>query len=847
MTLRFNPETLQDRARDLASKNLNGFKLVFVSLDMTSTPPSALLDVEFQNNKYFSLLLASPQPGKPHFSIVGGKRIRAGSGAGEVQITQVQNSTLQNTLRLTVVPIGDYSTYTLRLNYEETDLLHYEGPDLKLSFDPLFCELPFKFRPGCFNLNCAPAQSVYQPLPDEPAIDYLARDYDSFRHVLIAAMMRRVPDWQPTSEADLDQVLIDLLAADADELADFQDRVMNEAYFATARKRVSLARYARLMDYHIHEGNQADTWLAVQVSQDTTLPALNDPPFGVWTHDKWNDPGSVIFASETPQSCFKALNDLLVYDWGGTVTALEAGSIEADLAAGSGSNSEAVTLFNALQNQDVNYLVLQQELNPETGTSNGRDPTARQLVRLLSLGNTPPRAEILYDPVANLSLVRVRWVAEDALQRRYCTSTNCPNNSYTTGVSKFYGNLLKVTHGRPHKTTFLAPGAILGSADDTQFIGTDETYYEPLYKQVGTEQVFWGTKLTLPKNPLAFRNTAPGGDTPTRSTLQANVSSFSSPWEEQSDLIESAGDDEHFIVETDELGISSVRFGDGINGAPLPANAAVTCHYRVGQGEAGNVGADTLVNFNGSSVPVTAAWNPFDVADGRSPEPPAEILRRVPEAYRQHQLRAVTLADYTERAEQYPGIANASASYAWTGSWRTVRVTIDPEGTTVLSAALRHGVENYLNAVRLIGEDIEVRPAQYVPLDIKLRLCACSQYWPEDLRVELEAEFSEGYTADGRRAFFHPDLWTFGQPLHASQIIGRVLGVTGVERVLSVSIRRLNSGSGGVVTVNLSPDQVPETVTEQFVVGPFEIIEVANDPSRMESGRMLFEILGGRQ
>ena len=105
------------------------------------------------------------------------------------------------TLRLKVAPVGDYSTYTLSL--------------FKDGFDPLFGELPFKFRPGCFNLNCAPDWEASQAPGEAPAIDYLARDYDSFRHVLIAAMMQRVPDWQPTSEADLDQVLIDLLEEEA--------------------------------------------------------------------------------------------------------------------------------------------------------------------------------------------------------------------------------------------------------------------------------------------------------------------------------------------------------------------------------------------------------------------------------------------------------------------------------------------------------------------------------------------------------------------------------------------------------------------------------------------------------
>ena len=105
------------------------------------------------------------------------------------------------------------------------------------------------------------------PLP-EPVIDYLAKDYGSFRQTMIAAMMQRVPEWEPTSEADLDMVLADLFSVAADELSDYQDRVMNEAFISSARKRVSLARHSRLMDYHIHQGHQAATWLAIEIGHE---------------------------------------------------------------------------------------------------------------------------------------------------------------------------------------------------------------------------------------------------------------------------------------------------------------------------------------------------------------------------------------------------------------------------------------------------------------------------------------------------------------------------------------------------------------------------------------------------
>ena len=350
--------------------------------------------------------------------------------------------------------------------------------------------------------------------------------------------------------------------------------------------------------------------------------------------------------------------------------------------------------------------------------------------------------------------VRVRWVAEDRLQRRYCTVTRCSGH-LVTGVSKFFGNLVEVTQGRPRVTTF-RPGLAPSFSDDRKFVGTDMAHYVPSPPLTDAERRR-GRLLTLPKAPLAFRNTAPGGDVPTRSTLQVSVTGFAGHWKEQNDLIESESDHEHFIVETDELGVSRLRFGNGVNGAALADDAEVICHYRVGQGEEGNVGVDRLVRFEkGRHAAVAAVWNPFDVVDGRAPEPAAEILRRVPEAYRQRQKRAITLADYAARAEELPGVAHARARYAWTGSWRTVRVAIDPAKTTTLDAALRRRIADHLEAVRLIGEDLEVRPAQYVPLDIKLRLCAHPHYWPQDLRAVLEIEFSKGYTPDGRHGFFTP-------------------------------------------------------------------------------------------
>jgi hypothetical protein len=835
-------ERLADRASDLVSHN--GIARVFVTLDIAATPPNAELVVEFFNSVDLADIVDAidntAKTAADVFTIAGGSRLLGDAEGGIVSVTSVSAVAGENALVLTVSPIGDYASYSLIMQ------------DSDFAFDPLLNSVKFRFRPGCFNTNCAPL-SDYQAASDEPVIDYLAKDYHSFKHVLMNAMRERVPDWQPTSEADMDQVLIDLIAADADELSDFQDRVMNEAWLGRARKRVSLARYGRLMDYHIHQGNQASTWLALKVSADTTL----DRMFGVWSGSHWSDVGAVIYASThspaNSQPLFAQLNELRLYTWGNVITALDAGSSRADIidASGSMSQSEADDLRDLLRRSDVSHLLIEQKLNPETGAVSGVDKSARQVVQLL---DGDAAAESLEDPVEGTWFVRVHWRAADALRRRFCFVTTCSGQPPEVAVSVFHGNMIRVSHGRPHRTVFRAPATPLDADDESLFERLNYRHYQPLQNQQllrGTDadsSEVLPTVAVLPQRFLAYLNTAPGGDVRTQSTLTVEVSGSALPWDEQPDLIESA-DDDHFVVETDENRQSRIVFGNNINGRALPENAEVSCRYQIGRGIDGNIGPDALTGFDASATgfpAVTTVWNPLDATDGRDPEPKQEIIRRVPESYRARQLRAVTLEDYAKRAEELPAVSHAVARYMWTGSWRTVRVSIDLKAGydwIVESPAIKR----YLDAVRLIGEDLEVREARFVPVDIYVQVCAHPHYWPQDLQYVLAQEFSAGYTADGRSGFFHADNWTFGQALHASQIIGRALAVTGVDRVLSLGMRRWFAVNGAATdSVTISPEDLLGNETRVIEVEPVEIIVVASDPDNLERGRIRFDVMGGR-
>jgi hypothetical protein len=836
-----NPDAHDERANDLFAAGLNGLRLGLVEL----AGNQALLELFFINALHVQAIrdaiAADPDSAGRIFVIKGGHRLPAGPGSGQVKCIGISDGQVNaagdlESLILSIAPIGDYSTYSVELVYDPTRI------------DPYFAELAFKFRPGCFGGDCAPGWKPGRAKVAAPGIDYLAKDYDSFRHTLVSAMMERVPGWQMSSEADLDQVLIDLFAAAADELSDYQDRVVNEAWLGSARKRVSLARHARLVDYHIHQGNQSSTWLAVLLDPITPSFTL-DEELLVWAGGEIADSAEVYFA--TRQTLLEPaarslldplLNSLHLHTWSDARPGLAAGATSADLVSdqlGAGQ-AEAEQLRDWVQDGSLKHLLIEEKRNPLTGLLPGRDPRKRQLLRLIAGDDNAVgtlAAQALRDPLTNTWFTRVHWRSEDALRQAYAFVIGCPAVGRVDGVSGLHGNLLMVHQGLPLTTHFHEPGAVLPS--DTAFEQHRHFRRWSLYGEVR------GVLCDLPEAPLAYLPTPPGGEVPPQSSLRVSVEpagGAEETWDEVISLVhsdDSAEEGDHFVVETDELGRSSLRFGNGVNGRSLPGDAVVHCRYQVGGGVAGNVGAGSVQQFLPLASPFDAAimavWNPFDVSDGRDPEPVEKILRNAPEAFRARQLRAVTLADYIRRAEEVPGVSRAVARYAWTGSWRAVRLVIDPVGVDVLDPQLAADVAAHLEAVRLIGEDLEIRPPRFVPLEIEIDLCLHADFWPEDVRWVLQQEFSAGWTPDGRMGFFHPDAWSFGQALHRSQIAGRLETIAGIEHIGEIRMRRFNR------------PPPPVAAPEMLEVAFDEIFLVKNNPDQRELGFITFNLGGGRQ
>ena len=82
-----------------------------------------------------------------------------------------------------------------------------------------------------------------------------------------------------------------------------------------------------------------------------------------------------------------------------------------------------------------------------------------------------------------------------------------------------------------------------------------------------------------------------------RAALTDDLNHMLLAWSVRSDLLSSEAGDRHFVVEVDNDGIGTLRFGDGELGAQPEAGSSFFAKYRVGNGMRGNVGAEAIVHL----------------------------------------------------------------------------------------------------------------------------------------------------------------------------------------------------------------------------------------------------------
>ena len=727
----------------------------------------------------------------------------------------------RDVLRITASEPGDFSRYRLRID------------DARI--DRYFNDVWFSFKANCpSDLDCQPAP--HECAPDPPVdfpVDYMARDFWSFRQALLDFASQRYPRWQDRLEADAGNMLAEVMSALGDEFAYSQDRIAREAYLETATQRRSLRRHASLVDYHIHDGMGATTWLDFAVNFAGTIPAgtlVTDARNGIHfeTGRGFSESFAVPPAVPKAYAVDPARNVLLPHQWDEDDVCLEAGSTELFIE---GAHAADLPLDDAPPGAPPGRWVLL--------ITKPADPAVKPRALVVRLLTVEDMFDLVLPPQPH-PITHLVWDSSQAI----------PFEMDMT-VLEVHGNIIPATSGASQVIRFTIgpsadpvdrPSAIeregpdgsvaylfsLPGSDTSRlvFLGSGPDDAAPEIRLFAVKLVA-GVWIPVPNGEWTWRRELLGTNSslPTSTDFRLDdgfwrrVVGFQRIGTEivQQDYASSEG--------------KTIRFGDGEFGTIPAAGTIFQVTYRLGLGAADNVTADTLTQC---SLPIVqSVTNPVASTGAADPETPRQVVQVAPEAFRYLTYRAVRPEDYAEALERLDWVQRAGAAFRWTGSWLTAFATPDPLGAFAVTDTEREDAYLQLDRFRQAGRPAYMMDPVYANLDLQVTVCVdVAAYRGEVEERILHALFGiKGIRP--KSGFFSPDNFTFGTPLERSQLEAVIQEVPGVKAVERISIRR----RGWFDWRDFSE--------LTFTVAPNELIRVANDPMFPGRGSVKLLMDGG--
>jgi hypothetical protein len=797
----------------LASSVLNGIDFVEVA-----SPDQLTLRVHFQNPVAVQgTLTAAP-------TIAGGDVIRTVAVRPVTNADWSTDAAGRPVLTMHADAPGDFSYYTLTL----------ASPAL----DPYFMSSKFTFKALCpFDLDCAPdAPTCPVHRGETPPIDYLAKDFLSFRKALSDFSALRYPAWAERSEADFGMMFMEALSSVADDLSYTQDRISAELTLDTATQRQSVVRLARLVDYEPRPATASRVLLQLDVAAAPVpagLPFSAPDPAGEQVEF---ETGTGLRDTSSYPTDPRWNRGIRPYYWNDSQRCLVSGSLE------------MWVLGHGLGLQPGQQLLIDTEaLSPA-------DPPFREVVQLVSVAQ---ELDQLFPGPPNppTQVTHIRWRPQDALRFDHDLTEVSPGKPRTV----LAGNLVPATQGRRVIETFAAAAEVPPATPPTM----PQTFVR-LGANSGPDFDTPSHQLTLRAGPLAWlapEQPDPAlDDSATWPLPEVTLAQRPSPpatagpvWTWRRRLIDAERFESAYTVEASRfrsLGSNSdrsevmdyaddrgetLRFGDGVFGEIPDGGAVFDVTYRVGGGTRGNVAADSIIRVGPEAASlVIAVSNPFPALGGSDAETAEQVRRRAPDAFRARQFRAVRAADYRSAAEGLAWVQRAGTNFAWTGSWLTVFTTADPRGSEALAVGQHRQLIELLNRRRLAGYESYVPAPRYVHLDLIVTVCATPDAFRGDVEAAVLRALSTARELDGETGFFHPDNWTFGQPLERARLAAAIQEAYGVAGVVSLRYRRRAS-----VPAYL---EMPDAVE----IGAAAILQLDNDPNRPERGSLKVLVEGGK-
>jgi hypothetical protein len=364
-----------------------------------------------------------------------------------------------------------------------------------------------------------------------------------------------------------------------------------------------------------------------------------------------------------------------------------------------------------------------------------------------------------------------------------------PTVSECALVSAVQGALVTDPPARPHTQVLLQKNLV--NCYDRTTTTVNANVALATQGQAVTE-VLGNGNAALPNQSFALRQsplTFVQAQTPTGRHSTLEVRANASLWAEVPTLYNHAATERVYSTWS-QLGQTTIRFGDGVEGATLPTGLNnIHAHYRIGLGTAGNVGPNALTTLMDRPLGVSGVTNPEAATGGQDADSVEDTRSKAPTTVLTLG-RAVSITDYRDYAASFAGVSKAHAIWIPSGPARGVFLTVAGVG----GAALTDGnstLGQLVTSLHAYGNPlIPITVCSFV--ETLFGLVAQIAYDPTGDATLVEADvrqtLSQTYSFANR---------SFGQGVSADELAAVIQSVAGVVAVNVSRIRVLASSAAG--------------------------------------------------
>lgn len=288
-----------------------------------------------------------------------------------------------------------------------------------------------------------------------------------------------------------------------------------------------------------------------------------------------------------------------------------------------------------------------------------------------------------------------------------------------------------------------------------------------------------------------------------------SASSGATQWTQVPYLVEFGPEDTIYSISTNSSGITSVNFGDNINGLIPGVGLIVYATYTIGVGATGNQPPGAVGIFVQSTpgvyVPFTSdvstLFQSSAMTGGANAETIDQIRANAPQSYAT-QNRAITLGDFEALSLNVQGVTEVSAV-----ANHSTSVTLYALGPNyqALDTGLQAALLNYLSTRTLAGTTVTIGSPSIIKVDVGSSI--------NNMTLQVLPNYStlvvQQNVVLALQAVLSPPNSTFGDLINISDLYAAAMSVPGVSYVVIPLFTREDTVQSNTNPIQFRPSEVP--------------------------------------